>query len=921
MRNALFRIALSIGLLAGAPSLAEATNYLDEAQHLEASGQLRAAEIELKNAVRTDQSNMTAHYRLAVIQLRLGEAAAAEHEASVARAGGYDPEKVVPVLLEAYLMQKKYRELLQDFPATSGSPALRAGELVARGYAQLSLQRPDDAKASFDLAQQLAPKAPQPVLAEAKMALERHDLASAETLFDRVLTLSPNSNEALVGKATVMQEKGDNAKALSLLSKAIAGSPDYAPARLARAQILMSEHKDAEAKADVDAVRAAQPLNGGAIYMEVLFAVKKADYQKADAELQKISGMLAVIPRGYYVQALVQYNLHELDQAADSARRYAARYPDDMAGAKLLGLIELSLGHASQTVDTLSKFSSNGKADVGALDLLGRAYAQLGRTSDALATFDKAVKLAPKNAALQMRLGATELRAGDTADAVKDLETSLDLAPSPPAAEMLVMTDLGAGRWQSAADAATRLQKAEPQSPIPGNLLGLVALAQFDLPAADNQFSDLAKKYPNYIPARLNLAQVDALQGKSGEAADLLQGILAKEPTNGVALTRLVNLLLRDKKNDAAIAVAEKAHSAAPSNPAITAGLVDLYLRLGHKDQALALARLESGEDTPATFPLILARARAEFATGFKTEGVQTFHRLLIIAPQRADLRVQYASALLASGDKDGARQALDEALRILPDNPQVAAARLQLALRTGGLDAGLATAADLEKNNPTLPNGPALDGDAYLSVGKFDQAADSYSKAFQHSPSALLALRLARAKAAGGHSDAAMAVLRDWLAKNPGDITVAAALGNDELNAHQYNDAKNQFQLVLSRQPQNVIALNDLAWLYQRTGDPNARRFAERAYLLAPALAQTADTLGWILVQQGQAAEGIGLLKQASAEQKADGAIQYHLAVAFNDLGNPKEAIALLTPLLKGQTKFDDKPAAEKLYAELSKK
>ena len=83
----------------------------------------------------------------------------------------------------------------------------------------------------------------------------------------------------------------------------------------------------------------------------------------------------------------------------------------------------------------------------------------------------------------------------------------------------------------------------------------------------------------------------------------------------------------------------------------------------------------------------------------------------------------------------------------------------------------------------------------------------------------------------------------------------------------------------------------------------------------------QTADTLGWILVEQGEAANAIGLLRQAGAGDKASPTIQYHLAVALKDIGHGDEARQLLSSVLKSSPAFDDKPAAEKLLAELSKK
>ena len=135
MRHRFLSIASLLAVLTAAVPATGATDYLADAEQLAAKGELKAAEIQLKNAVRSDPKNMLAHYRLAVVELQLGEAAAAEHEASTAHAGGYDPERVVPLLAQTYWAQQKYRQLLQDFPGTDGSAMERAGVLVERGKA------------------------------------------------------------------------------------------------------------------------------------------------------------------------------------------------------------------------------------------------------------------------------------------------------------------------------------------------------------------------------------------------------------------------------------------------------------------------------------------------------------------------------------------------------------------------------------------------------------------------------------------------------------------------------------------------------------------------------------------------------------------------------------------------------------------
>ena len=63
---------------------------------------------------------------------------------------------------------------------------------------------------------------------------------------------------------------------------------------------------------------------------------------------------------------------------------------------------------------------------------------------------------------------------------------------------------------------------------------------------------------------------------------------------------------------------------------------------------------------------------------------------------------------------------------------------------------------------------------------------------------------------------------------------------------------------------PNNLLVLNNLAWSLFESKDSRALGFAEQALKLKPDNPDVMDTLGWILVQQGQAERGIKLLQQA---------------------------------------------------------
>ena len=921
MKYGVFVLLIAAGVLAPVWAGFSATNYIAEAEQLIAQGQLRAAELQLKNAVRAEPANMLAHYRLATVQLQLGDPAAAEHEAKIARANGYDPEHTTPLLAEAYLAQQKYRQLLEEFPGTEGSAGERAGVLVARGAAQLGLGNREEAHTCFKTAQQLAPNATGPLLAEAKLYLAERQFAAAEPLADRALQIDPSANDARLVKAQLLRSTGKSDDALAKLNELLAATPSYTAALVERAELLLGQSKTEQAKADIDAVQTAQPGSVRGIYLRVLLNVKEKKFEEANTNLQKISKTLAALPRGYFLQALVSFQLKQLDQAADAAKRHTARNPEDVAGQKLLALIELSLGRPAGAVDALSKFESAGTADAEALELLALAYTQTGNTAQALSTYSAAVKLAPQNAALHARLGQAALRAGRRSEGITELEQSLDLSPSAPAAEMLVLSELAAGQWQRALDAANRLQDAQSNSPVPGNLRGVIKLARLEIDEAAEEFAQVISKYPDFLPAQLNQARVLELQGKFDKAEEVLTRIRSKQPANSVAVTRLVDLLVRNGKAEAAVSAAERAHAAAPGDQGITVGLIELYLRRNQPEKALELAQQETREKgSNADAGLIAARARAEFAAGKKNEAAQSYRQLVSLYPSQIAFRRQLATVLLSVDDLNGAAQVIDDALAQDPKNRQLADDRIAIALKIGGATAAVDTANKLKRSYPEVPFANVLDGDAYLAAKDYNRAAEVYARVLQQAPSGNLAVRLASAKAGAGGPDAGAAVLREWVSTHPDDVAAAGALANLDLNAQRFDEARNRLEQVVQKSPQDAIALNNLAWLYQRGKDPRARSLAERAYLLAPNLPQTADTLGWILVQEGQATKGLVLLKEAAHAASGNPSIRYHFAVALKDAGQREQSLDLLKELISAPGNFEEKAAAEKLLAELSR-
>ena len=129
-------------------------------------------------------------------------------------------------------------------------------------------------------------------------------------------------------------------------------------------------------------------------------------------------------------------------------------------------------------------------------------------------------------------------------------------------------------------------------------------------------------------------------------------------------------------------------------------------------------------------------------------------------------------------------------------------------------------------------------------------------------------------------------------------------------LGSGRYDEAIGHYEALLVEQPEDPLLLNNLAWLYQKTGNPKAREFAQRAYDLAPNQARTIDTLGWILVQEGDVNRGLTLLRFAQSRAPDDPSVKFHIAVALSKLGRTDDAKAQLESVLSGA--HDEEIAAE---------
>jgi len=909
-----------VGAWIGAWPIAAHADYMSNARAELKKGDLKAAQIELRNAVRADPQSGEAHYWLGRVTFELGDPVASEREASAARERGFDPHQAVPLLAQALLAQNKFDELLTTLKPEGRDPALDAAILVSRGYAEIGLKRPEDAQKSFAQAEQVAPNAVEPLLADARLAIARADLAGAQTKIDRAIEAQPKSAEALLAKAQLMRLKNDLPGAIAILDELIIDQPSVVQARLDRASLELASGKTEAAQGDLDVVLKGSPGNVQAVYLRAVMEAQARNYKAADTDLDHITNYLGRIQRGLYLVAVVKEQLGQLEQAEDAATKYLARAPNDLAAYKTLARIQFAKHRPDAVIDTLAKIADSGKADAGTFDLLGRAYAATGRAADAIAAYQKAENLAPNDVGVQTRLASVRMGTGDVDAAMGDLEHTLTLAPKIPAVgEALFFAALATGDTAKAGEALEKIRAAQGQTEIVGNLEGLYKLARIDFTGARTIFSDLVAAHPDFDPARINLARVEAIMGDSPSAEGMLKDMLAKQPGSQPALTMLASTYVQSGRLHDAIELLERAHRADPAQNRVTVSLGDLYIRANEPQKALDLTLVEKGENANGISILVL-RAAAYLALGQRKDARATYAEILRQDPGSALARRQLVALLIETGDYENARAVITSSLAANPRNYSLYQDYVTIDLKGVGLDAALASAERLMAQDQDFGELRALKGDVYQMANRPADAVAAYSEANKAAPSSLLTARLAAALLRAGRRDEAKQVLTDWLTKHPDDMAATELAAEINIGDGKLDAAGAYLEQILKTRPHDSVALNNFAWVLQQKGDNvRAEALSRQAYVLSPG-AQTADTLGWILTTSGDPRNGLLLLRQANNETTADPRINYHYAVALIDTGDRTEAKKQLESVVANKADFKEKAEAQKALDELLK-
>jgi predicted Zn-dependent protease len=582
-----------------------------------------------------------------------------------------------------------------------------------------------------------------------------------------------------------------------------------------------------------------------------------------------------------------------------------------LVATHLAGVAALQMGDVVKARDRLGKLTAKHAGASETLMLQARIALFEGKRAEATTVLNTLLQQDPSALAPRLLLASSAMDAAEFGSARQQLESVLTTVPGEPRAlnmlALLAQRERGSGASENAASG----------SAIAGTDRKALVAAYL----RENRTKDALRALdaPPALELEERILLVHALLADGrGDDAKKAAADLARNATDSERDRLLVVRGWAAARARAEVAAAlERLRQKPPRAAETWLAIADAERYLGNNaaaDRDVAQAR----KLDPNALAVQLADAEALLQRGESQAALRLLQPLVQSAPNNSNAKTGLARALLAERRFAEAERAAAEAKQLAPADWRPVAVRASALLALGRPTVANAQLADLRRLKAPVAIEADLAGEIAAASRDFSAAAAAFGRGYANEPSGAFAEREFRARLAGKLDDPT-APLRRWLERTPNDAVRRTLLAQYLETVGDAGGAERAYVDTLKVDKDNVIALNNLAWIRIKQGRKDeAVEFAQNAYRVNSQLPQVLDTYGWMLTEIGDAPQGAKLLRTAHERLPDDRSIRYRYAVALARTGARGEAIANLEAATSGAAEFAEASAARALLAQL---
>lgn len=878
----------------------------------------KAAVIQLKNALQKNGSSGPARLLLGKSLLESGDVQGALVELRKAQELQMPDEEVVPTLAQAMLAAGEAGKLITQFGALQLKDAAAEASFKSSLAAAHAVQNdPEKARAAVQEALRVQPGHAPSLIVLARLTAAGGDIPQAITHLNSVLIADPGNERAGVIKGDLLlMGARDIDGALAAYRQVLAAHPKAVAARSAIANVLLAQGKTDDARPEVAQLKKDSPQHPETLQLEAQLAFIDKDYKRTREITEQVLKAFPDNVRTLELAGAAEFRLQSYLQAEALLAKALKLAPQQDLTRLLLAQTYLRTGEPAKTLEVLKAALESGKASGTALSLAGEAYLQLGDAARSDQAFAAALKAAPQDPRVRTSAALAQIARGNSGGAISELEAVAAGDGNPRADLALVSARLRQNDLAGALKAIDGLEKKLPDRALPLQLRGRVLALKNDQAGAVKSFEAAMAKEPAYFPPVASLAAIDLAAKRPDDARKRFDTYLQAQPRSWQARLALAELDARTgapaEKVTASLREAIKANASAP-RPHIF--LINHLIASGDAKAAL-LAAQDAAAALPNDFEVMDAQGRAELAAGDHQRAISTFKKLSGLQPRNPLPEMRLADAYAATQDLESAARSLRRAAQLQPGNLMVQRALARLAVMDKRHDDAVKIARDLQKAAPQQPLGYAVEAEAEASRANWTAAQAAYRASLQRQADTETAARLHAVLLAGGKGADADRFAAEWRKSHPSDAAFVFHLADTAMAQKKNDEAEAHYRQVLALQPDNALAMNNIAWLLAQQRKPGALALAEKAVALLPNRAPLLDTLALAQEAENQLAQAIETQKRAVALAPKDGHMALRLARLYLKAGEK----ALARNELEALGKLGDRFAGQAEVAELLK-
>lgn len=424
-----------------------------------------------------------------------------------------------------------------------------------------------------------------------------------------------------------------------------------------------------------------------------------------------------------------------------------------------------------------------GAKDPQELVTAAREYLQKNDSAAAVIELKNALQQKPDYLEARVLLGKALLNSGDPVGAETELRKAREVNYLPDeVSPLLARAWLAQGQWRKiteAFDTSTLVSDAAKADLLTS--LAVAWRAQGKLDNFRKRLDAALTLQPNYAPALVERARQKAADRQFNEALQELDGILAREPSNAMALKLKGDVLQHGlRRRDEALMAYQAAVEASPKFLDAHSGLIRLLMAMEKPQEAAsALDKLVSvAPGRPVTLYL---QAQLAYAGQDHKTAIERVRQLVKLTPDSPTANEMAGVVELQSGSLMQAQAFLGKALKADPTLRVARRAMVLAHLRAGQIDQAIAALPEGLDKPDADPAMLSVAGRAYMAKGDFQQAQSLFRRASDADPKdPAKRTSLAMSQFRSGQTDLALSELTGIAAQDKGVVADMALI-----NAH----------------------------------------------------------------------------------------------------------------------------------------